>query len=71
MFYRDSLTLPFINCGTSIYAGFVIFSMLGYMSESQGVPISEVARDGKYRPDFHNNDNNNNNDSDFNWANSF
>lgn len=28
----DSTLLPIVNCGTSIFAGFVVFSVLGYLS---------------------------------------
>ncbi|WP_320171644.1 sodium-dependent transporter [Maridesulfovibrio sp.] len=36
----------FINCGFSIISGIMIFSVLGYMAQQQGVPISEVAGAG-------------------------
>ncbi|XP_010803965.1 sodium- and chloride-dependent GABA transporter 2 isoform X3 [Bos taurus] len=44
--YRDSIALCFLNSGTSFVAGFAIFSILGFMSQEQGVPISEVAESG-------------------------
>uniref|UniRef100_A0A8C1UX53 Transporter n=1 Tax=Cyprinus carpio TaxID=7962 RepID=A0A8C1UX53_CYPCA len=44
--YRDSLALCFLNSGTSFVAGFAIFSILGFMSYEQNVPISEVAESG-------------------------
>uniref|UniRef100_A0A4W2GRB3 Sodium- and chloride-dependent betaine transporter n=1 Tax=Bos indicus x Bos taurus TaxID=30522 RepID=A0A4W2GRB3_BOBOX len=44
--YRDSIALCFLNSGTSFVAGFVVFSILGFMSREQGVPISEVAESG-------------------------
>jgi len=43
---RDSIALCFLNSGTSFVAGFVVFSILGFMSREQGVPISEVAESG-------------------------
>ena len=43
---RDSIALCFLNSGTSFVAGFAIFSILGFMSQEQGVPISEVAESG-------------------------
>uniref|UniRef100_A0A3P8UQS8 Transporter n=1 Tax=Cynoglossus semilaevis TaxID=244447 RepID=A0A3P8UQS8_CYNSE len=41
--YRDCLWLCF---GTSVVAGFAVFSVLGFMANEQGVPISEVAESG-------------------------
>ncbi|XP_064175661.1 sodium- and chloride-dependent GABA transporter 2 [Anguilla rostrata] len=44
--YKDCLALCFLNSGTSFVAGFAIFSILGFMSYEQNVPISEVAESG-------------------------
>ncbi|XP_033208703.1 sodium- and chloride-dependent glycine transporter 1-like [Belonocnema kinseyi] len=42
----DSIFVPILNCGTSIFAGFVVFSVLGFMSYKTGVPVSSVATAG-------------------------
>uniref|UniRef100_A0A2K5Y720 Transporter n=1 Tax=Mandrillus leucophaeus TaxID=9568 RepID=A0A2K5Y720_MANLE len=44
--YKDCVALCFLNSATSFVAGFVVFSILGFMSQEQGVPISEVAESG-------------------------
>ncbi len=43
---NNALITIFANSGVSFMAGFAIFGTLGYMSQTQGVPISEVATDG-------------------------
>ncbi|XP_033106887.1 sodium- and chloride-dependent glycine transporter 1-like isoform X2 [Anneissia japonica] len=44
--YRDALVVPLINCFTSFYAGFVVFSTLGFMSAKTGIPIQNVSTTG-------------------------
>uniref|UniRef100_A0A674N059 Sodium- and chloride-dependent GABA transporter 3-like n=1 Tax=Takifugu rubripes TaxID=31033 RepID=A0A674N059_TAKRU len=44
--YRDTFVLCLVNGGSSFVAGFAIFSVLGFMSYEQGLPISEVAASG-------------------------
>ncbi|XP_061073713.1 sodium- and chloride-dependent GABA transporter 2-like [Conger conger] len=44
--YKDSLWLCLLNSGTSLVAGFAVFSVLGFMAHEQGVPIAEVAESG-------------------------
>ncbi len=44
---RDALIVPFVNCGTSVYAGFVVFCTLGYIAHEKNAPIEEVADQGK------------------------
>ncbi|KAI7802390.1 hypothetical protein IRJ41_008736 [Triplophysa rosa] len=44
--YRDSLWLCLLNSGTSLVAGFAVFSVLGFMAHQQGAPIEEVAESG-------------------------
>nr|XP_009678147.1 PREDICTED: sodium- and chloride-dependent betaine transporter isoform X1 [Struthio camelus australis]XP_009678148.1 PREDICTED: sodium- and chloride-dependent betaine transporter isoform X1 [Struthio camelus australis]XP_009678149.1 PREDICTED: sodium- and chloride-dependent betaine transporter isoform X1 [Struthio camelus australis]XP_009678150.1 PREDICTED: sodium- and chloride-dependent betaine transporter isoform X1 [Struthio camelus australis]XP_009678151.1 PREDICTED: sodium- and chloride- len=44
--YRDCIMLCFLNSATSFVAGFAIFSVLGFMAQKQGVPITEVAESG-------------------------
>ncbi|PVD38967.1 hypothetical protein C0Q70_01592 [Pomacea canaliculata] len=43
---RDSITIPIINCLTSFYAGFAIFSVLGYMARAKNVSVSAVTTEG-------------------------
>uniref|UniRef100_A0A8B9HG62 Transporter n=1 Tax=Astyanax mexicanus TaxID=7994 RepID=A0A8B9HG62_ASTMX len=44
--YQDAFVLALINSGTSVFAGFVVFSVLGFMAAEQGVDISKVAESG-------------------------
>ncbi|XP_069703735.1 sodium-dependent dopamine transporter [Periplaneta americana] len=44
--YKDALLTSVINSCTSFVAGFVIFSVLGYMAYTSGHPIQEVATEG-------------------------
>lgn len=41
-FYRQALTVCFVNSGTSVFAGFVIFSFIGFMAIQQGKSVEEV-----------------------------
>jgi len=43
---RDTLIVCFGNCCTSVFAGFAIFSVLGFMAHELGVPVSEVVSSG-------------------------
>jgi len=43
---NNAFMTVFINCGFSMLAGVMIFSVLGYMAARQGVPIAEVAGGG-------------------------
>lgn len=44
--YRDAMLVPLIGCFTSIFAGFVIFSVLGFMSYETGISIESVVTQG-------------------------
>ncbi|XP_044259758.1 sodium-dependent dopamine transporter [Tribolium madens] len=44
--YKDAILTSVINSATSFIAGFVIFSVLGYMAHAAGCSIQEVATEG-------------------------
>ncbi|CAF97749.1 unnamed protein product [Tetraodon nigroviridis] len=44
--YRDCFWLCLLNSSTSFVAGFVVFSVLGFMAEEQGVAVNTVVRSG-------------------------
>ncbi|CAH1801941.1 unnamed protein product [Owenia fusiformis] len=44
--YKDALLTASINCLTSFLAGFVVFSVLGYMAFQQGKEVNKVASEG-------------------------
>ena len=39
---RDAYTVVFVNCGTSVFAGVVVFSILGYRESVTGIPVTKV-----------------------------
>ena len=42
--YRDALLVSFTNCGTSVFAGFAIFAILGSLAHQTGVAVEDVAK---------------------------
>ena len=45
---RDVLIVSLVNSFTSILAGFVIFSAVGYMAHIHNLPVDNIATDGKH-----------------------
>ncbi|KAI1724985.1 sodium:neurotransmitter symporter family domain-containing protein [Ditylenchus destructor] len=44
--YKQAMTVCVVNSGTSVFAGFVIFSFIGFMALQQGKTVDEVAQSG-------------------------
>uniref|UniRef100_A0A8C4XCM5 Transporter n=1 Tax=Erpetoichthys calabaricus TaxID=27687 RepID=A0A8C4XCM5_ERPCA len=44
--YSDAIVVCVTNCATSVFAGFVIFSVLGHIAYISHKPVSEVAQSG-------------------------
>ncbi|XP_068197070.1 sodium- and chloride-dependent GABA transporter 3-like isoform X1 [Antennarius striatus] len=44
--YKDCFFLCLLNSGTSFVAGFVVFSVLGFMAQEQGVTVDTVTESG-------------------------
>lgn len=44
---RDAKIVPLLNCGTSVFAGFTIFSIIGFMAHETGSSVDNVIKQGK------------------------
>ena len=43
---RDTMIVCFGNCLTSVFAGFAIFSILGFLAKELGVDVKDVVKGG-------------------------
>ena len=45
-YFRDAIIIPLVNCGTSFFAGFIIFAVIGFMAADMGVGVEKVITSG-------------------------
>lgn len=43
---KSAMITAFGNCGFSVFAGFAVYAVLGYMAVTKGVPVNDVAASG-------------------------
>ncbi|KAK3879275.1 hypothetical protein Pcinc_016148 [Petrolisthes cinctipes] len=43
---QDAFIMPFVNSATSVFAGFVVFSVLGFLSHQMNMPLESVVASG-------------------------
>ncbi|XP_068202694.1 sodium-dependent proline transporter-like [Palaemon carinicauda] len=43
---KDAITIPILNCLTSIFSGFVVFAVLGFMAHRAGTTVDKVTAAG-------------------------
>lgn len=43
---RDCIALCALNSGTSIFAGFAVFSIMGYMAHELSLPMENIVKSG-------------------------
>lgn len=46
IYFRDAIIVPIVNCGTSVFAGFAIFSVIGYMATELNLKVEDLADAG-------------------------
>uniref|UniRef100_A0A673BYT3 Transporter n=1 Tax=Sphaeramia orbicularis TaxID=375764 RepID=A0A673BYT3_9TELE len=44
--FKDAFLITLTNAGTSVFAGFAIFSILGHMAHVYEIPVGEVVKEG-------------------------
>ena len=44
--FSDAVLVATLNCLTSVFAGFVIFSIVGFMANAQGKEVADVIDSG-------------------------
>ena len=44
--FLDAMTIPWINAGTSFFAGFAVFSTLGYLAKQQNTDVADLSTGG-------------------------
>ncbi|XP_020913372.1 sodium- and chloride-dependent taurine transporter isoform X1 [Exaiptasia diaphana] len=44
--YRDCIIFAIVNSGTSIYSGFIIFAVLGFLANKQGIDVQDITQSG-------------------------
>ncbi|XP_041364132.1 sodium- and chloride-dependent glycine transporter 2-like [Gigantopelta aegis] len=44
--YRDAILVSALDCFTSVFAGFVVFAVIGYMADYLGTPVDQVVSQG-------------------------
>ena len=45
--FRDAIMINLVSFFTSLYAGFAVFSIIGYMAHEQGLEIEKVIDSGR------------------------
>ena len=46
-YFRDSIVVSLINCMTSFFAGFTVFSMMGFMARLLKTEVGNAVKGGK------------------------